>query len=306
MADASPSLTFDTDFSPRHGAPVPVAPGVVRVTAPNEGPYTFTGTNSFILGGSRVAVVDPGPDDPRHLAALIAAIAGRPVDAILLTHTHRDHSALADRLKTATGAPLWFEGQRRPSRARRPFEIDRVARESDRDLLPDRALRDGEVLDVVGLALEVVATPGHCANHICFGLAGTPWLLSGDHVMGWNSTMIAVPDGSMADYFDSLRKLIALPYSHYLPAHGGPIADGRAAASSLLQHRELRNAQVIAAVRKGARTIGDLLRAIYPSLDLKLVPAARMTLSAHVEYLEQTGRISVRRSLLGIRLSPAA
>jgi glyoxylase-like metal-dependent hydrolase (beta-lactamase superfamily II) len=130
-------------------------------------------------------------------------------------------------------------------------------------------------------------------------------MLSGDHVMGWNSTMIAVPDGSMADYFDSLGKLTALSYSQYLPGHGGPIADGRETARALGQHRELRNKQIVAAVGKGARTIGDLAKTIYPQLDVKLIQAARMTLAAHVEFLADTNRIRVRRVMFGVRLAPA-
>jgi glyoxylase-like metal-dependent hydrolase (beta-lactamase superfamily II) len=305
MAAPSPSLSLDTGFDPLTGMAVRAGPGVVRVTAPNRGPYTFTGTNSYVLGEERLVLVDPGPADPRHLNALKAAIGGRPVEAILLTHTHKDHSALTPLLRAATRAPVWFEGRHRPSRPRRRFETDWVARESDAELRPDRELRDGEMLEVAGLRLEVIATPGHCANHLCFGLAGTSYLLSGDHVMGWNSTMIAVPDGSMADYVASLTKLTALSYSQYLPGHGGPIVDGRETARALGQHRELRNKQVVAAVAKGARTIGDLTKAIYPKLDLKLIPAARMTLAAHIEYLAATNRLRVQRGLFGARLAPA-
>ena len=155
------------------------------------------------------------------------------------------------------------------------------------------------------MQIEVVATPGHCANHLCFGLAGTPWLLSGDHIMGWNTTLVPVPDGSMADYLDSLRKLMALPYPHYLPAHGGPIAEGPDFARRLLAHRQMRNSEIIRAIESGARSIGDLLGAVYPNLSLPLMPAARMTLAAHVEYLATAGRIRARRGLFGPRLSPA-
>ncbi|MFY8030752.1 MAG: MBL fold metallo-hydrolase [Devosia sp.] len=303
MAAPSPKLVFDTSFSPQTGAAVRVADAVVRVSAPNSGPYTFTGTNSFVLGGDSVVVVDPGPDDANHLGSLRAAIAGRKVEAILLTHTHTDHSALAPRLKAATGAPLWFGGKHRLSRPARLFEINGVAGSSDWRLEPDRVLHDGEQLALAGMAINVVATSGHCANHLAFGLPGTDTLLSGDHVMGWNSTLVSVPDGSMADYLASLNRVIALPYTRYLPAHGGPIADGPTYAAALLAHREERNRQVVAAVTQGARRVGDLLRAIYPGLPVNVVPAARMTLKAHVEYLEERRAIVVRRGLLGTTLS---
>jgi glyoxylase-like metal-dependent hydrolase (beta-lactamase superfamily II) len=304
MADASsPPLVFDTTFEPQTGRPVELRPGLVRVTAPNAGPYTFTGTNSFIIGGERVAVLDPGPDDPRHMAALKAAIGGRSIEAILLTHTHKDHSASAARLKAETGAPLWFAGPHRLSRPPQLFEMNALARECDWELLPDLTFFDGESFAAGGVQLTAIATPGHCANHLCFGVDGTDWLLSGDHVMGWNSTLVAVPDGSMADYLASLRKVIALPYRHYVPAHGGPIAEGPQYARALLAHRELRNRQVIDGVAAGATTIRQLGDRIYPKLQPALRVAAALTLRAHVEYLADQGAIRMRRGVFGTRLA---
>lgn len=305
MAAAAPPLRFDTSFAPPTGSPEAAAPGVARITAPNRGPYTFTGTNSFLLGQDRIAVVDPGPDDAEHLRALLDAIGGRKVEAIVLTHTHTDHSALTNRLREATGAPLWFGGRHRLSRKARPFERNSVDSHSDWDLVPDRVLADGEIFTVAGMRLEAIATPGHCANHICLGLPETPWMLSGDHVMGWNSTLVSVPDGSMAQYLDSLRKVIALPYRTYLPAHGGPIENGPGYARALLAHRERRNAQIVEAVDGGARHLNDLLRIIYPRLSLTLIPAARMVLMAHVEYLEAMGMVSQSRGLFGTTIRPA-
>lgn len=302
----APALAFEKQFDAQPGMPIPVAPGIVRITAPNAGPFTFTGTNSFVVGDQRIAVIDPGPNDDAHLSALRAHIGTRPVDAIILTHTHRDHSDLVSRLRAATGAPLWFAGPHRLSRPARGFEARFIRRSSDWTLTPDRVLADGERIALDGVTLEAIATPGHCANHLAFGIEGTPWALSGDHVMGWSSTLVSVPDGSMADYLASLDRIAARPYAHYLPAHGGPIADGPGFARALKAHREGRNAQVIAAVEKGARTVGGLLRAIYPDLALNLIPAARMTLIAHVEYLAERGAITARRGWLGWRLSPAA
>jgi glyoxylase-like metal-dependent hydrolase (beta-lactamase superfamily II) len=306
MAAPAPPLTFDTRFEPQTGTPVPVAEGIVRMTAPNAGPFTFKGTNTYVLGATTLAIVDPGPMSVPHLNALTAHIGGRKVEAVILTHTHRDHSALVPEMMEKIDAPLWFAGPHRPSRKKRFLEQDWVARDSDYGLFPDRVLHDGERVSVAGLELNVVATPGHCANHLCFGIGGTPWLLSGDHVMGWNSTMIAVPDGSMAAYLNSLRKLDALPWRQYLPGHGGPIDDGPGYARALLAHREMRNEEIVRAVKAGAIGIADLQRIVYPKLSVALIPAARMTLSAHVEYLAEAGRIrAVHRLLRGWRLSPA-
>jgi glyoxylase-like metal-dependent hydrolase (beta-lactamase superfamily II) len=303
MADPSPPLVFDTGFVPQTGQLVEVLPGVSRLTAPNAGPYTFTGTNSFIIGQHSVAVLDPGPDDAGHREALLRAIGGRKVDAILLTHTHKDHSAGARKLHAATGAPLWFGGKHRLSRPLLPFERNPLAHDCDWGLEPDLTFFDGESFVVGGFNLVAIATPGHCANHLCYAIGGTDWLFSGDHVMGWNSTLVAVPDGSMADYLASLRKLIALPVAHYLPAHGGPIADAPPYARALVAHRELRNRQIADAVTGGATTIGQLLDKIYPTLGVALRRAAALTLRAHVEYLDAQGIIRMRRGLFGVRLA---
>lgn len=305
MADTPPPLVFDTSFDPQTGQPAEVLPGIVRVTAPNSGPYTFTGTNSFIIGAERVAILDPGPDDPRHLAALRTATGGRPIEAILLTHTHKDHSASAARLKAETGAPLWFAGPHRLSRPPHLFELNALARDCDWRLTPDLTFFDGESFAAGGVQLTAIATPGHCANHLCFGIEGTDWLLSGDHIMGWNSTLVAVPDGSMDDYLKSLRKVIGLPYAHYIPAHGGPIIDGPAYARALLAHRELRNRQIVEGVAAGATTIGALRERIYPTLQPALRFAAALTLRAHVEYLAAQGAIRMRRGVFGTRLRAA-
>jgi len=304
MVAPNPPIAFDTDFVPETGRAVAVAPSVERVTASNAGPYTFTGTNSFIVGDGPVFVLDPGPDDTGHLEALRRAVGGRKVEAIVLTHTHRDHTALVGRLRQVTGAPVWFGGRHRRSRPARLFEFDPVASDSDWTLRPDRVLAEGERITAGGVELEVIATPGHCANHLAFGLVGTPWLLTGDHIMGWNSTLVPVPDGSMADYLHSLERVIGLAYQHYLPAHGGPIGDGPTYARALLAHRERRNTQVVEAVEAGATSLTQLLRRIYPTLALPLQGAARMTLKAHVEYLADRGRIGARHGLLGLSLFP--
>ncbi|MGV8833414.1 MAG: MBL fold metallo-hydrolase [Devosia sp.] len=295
------TLAFNTQFDPQTGLAVPIAPGLVRVTAPNGSAYTFTGTNSFLLGHERLALLDPGPDDPVHLAALRKAIAGRPLDAIVLTHTHRDHSAAAARLGREFDVPIWFGGRHQLSRPLRRFERNRLVRSCDWDLLPDRTLLDGETITAGDVAISVHATPGHCANHLAFGLGDV--LLSGDHVMGWNSTLVSVPDGSMADYLASLDKVMALPQQLYVPAHGYVIENGPAFAAALKAHRQSRSEQVLAAVQAGAHSVGAIVRSIYPSQNLLVRRAAAMTIGAHVEYLENQGKLVVARRPWGTRIT---
>jgi glyoxylase-like metal-dependent hydrolase (beta-lactamase superfamily II) len=304
MAPPKPPI-FDTSFAPIPGEAVEITSGLARITAPNSSPFTFTGTNTFLVGSAEIAILDPGPMDQAHLDAIERAVAGRPVSAIILTHTHRDHSDAARSVSEKFGAPIWFGGPHRLSRPLRPFEFNRLKRSGDWGLKPARTLVDGETITAGDIDLTVHATPGHCANHVAFGLAGTEILLSGDHVMGWNSTLVSVPDGSMADYLASLDKVIALPYRHYHPAHGGPIADGPAHAAALKAHRQLRNEQVLAAVHGGARTLGAVVDSIYPTQNAKIRMAARMTITAHVEYLESQGALRVRRGIFGLRLLPA-
>ncbi|HEY8595578.1 MAG TPA: MBL fold metallo-hydrolase [Devosiaceae bacterium] len=289
-ADPEP-LAFDKTFRPRAGEAVAVAPGIVRITAPNASPYTFTGTNSYLAGTDSLAVIDPGPDDKGHLDALLRAIDGRPVTAILLTHTHKDHSRLTPALREATGAPLWFGGVHRLSRPLRDREINPLQDSCDWDLVPDLTLVDGAPIELGGMVLRAIATPGHCANHLCYGVEGSEFMLTGDHVMGWNTTLVAPPDGSMKDYYASIDRMAGLPYRVYLPGHGGPVADGPAYARALKAHREMRDGQILAAAREGATTLGPLLDRIYPGLAPDLRGAAAMTLLAHVEYLEARGRI---------------
>jgi len=295
------TLTFNSQFDPQTGVAVPIAAGLVRITAPNASAYTFTGTNSFLLGHERLALLDPGPDDPAHLAALHSAMAGRRPEAIILTHTHRDHSAAAARLARSYDVPVWFGGRHRLSRPLRRFERNVLRRSCDWDLVPDRTLVDGETIAAGDLAISVHTTPGHCANHLAFGFGEI--LLSGDHVMGWNSTLVSVPDGSMADYLASLDKVIALPQLLYVPAHGGPIENGPAFARALKAHRLMRNGQVLAAVRDGAHNVRALVAAIYPGLSLPVRMAAQMTIAAHVEYLEDRGELRVLRRPWGTRIT---
>lgn len=289
---AMSSLKVSSSFDAQQGTPVPVSEGIVRLTAPNASAYTFTGTNSFVIGtGCEIAVLDPGPDDDSHLDALVELISNRQVTAILLTHTHRDHSALAPKLATRTGAPIWFGGQHRLSRPKRFFEINPLAKSCHWDLVPDRNLFDGDVLNFGDIGLKVVATPGHCANHLAFAVEDSDLLFSGDHVMGWNSTLVSVPDGSMRDYFSSLDKLLALPHTHYLPAHGGPLTAAKPFAEKLRAHRQMRNTQILNVLKTAPMHAGDLRARMYPSLPIQNHGAALMTIQAHLEYLAEENKI---------------
>ncbi|WP_196259611.1 MBL fold metallo-hydrolase [Pelagibacterium limicola] len=305
MAANSPSPEADNGFDPRVGELVTVFPGLARLTAPNASPYTHTGTNTFLVGHETLAVVDPGPDDDRHLMAILSASAGRRIEAIVLTHTHLDHCALAPRLKAVTGAPLVFGGRHRLSRPLKAFERNPFAHASDFSLVPDREIADGERLVFGGVPLVAVATPGHCANHFAFALDNTDSVLVGDHLMAWNTTVVAVPDGSLADYLTSLDRLEALPQTRYLPAHGSEIADGRARARAVRAHRQMRNGQILGALEQSPLNLGQLAKRVYPDVPPRVRAGARRTLLSHLEYLEATGRIRSSFGVFGTRYSLA-
>src|SRR2546423_7327446 len=221
MADDIP---FDKTFDLRPGLVEEVRPGLRRIMCNNPGPMTFKGTVSYIVGRGQVALIDPGPLDEPHIAALLAAVRGETVTHILVTHTHRDHSPAAAPIQAATGAKTYGEG---PHRAARPLHVGEAPRleSGDRDFIPDVALGDGDVIAGPGWALEAVATPGHTANHMAFALKGSDVLFSGDHVMAWSTPVVAPPDGSMSDYMASLEKLARRPDTYYFPGHSGAVRD---------------------------------------------------------------------------------
>ena len=245
-------LIFDRVFDPRHGERVAVSPLVARVTANNPGPFTFHGTNTWLVGTSELAVIDPGPDDPAHVAAILAAVGSARVTAILVTHTHRDHSPAAAALQVATGAPIWGEGPHRPARPLDLGEINPMDASSQGAFRHDRVLGDGDVVSGPDWTLEAIATPGHTANHLCFALAEEKTLFTGDHVMAWSTSIVAPPDGAMVDYMASLRRLMARDDRLLLPAHGAGIGEPLAFLRGLEAHRLGREAAVFAAFRRAA------------------------------------------------------
>ena len=258
--------------------------------ARNPSPFTFTGTGTYIIGRGKVAVIDPGPALEDHVAALTEAIAGETVTHILITHTHLDHSPAAAALKRATGAKTYGFG---PHGSRRPSEsLGGVTEEGgDRDFVPDIELRDGDALEGPGWHLEALETPGHTSNHLCFALPEERTLFTGDHVMGWSTSVIAPPDGDMAAYMRSLEKLLARDDRLYWPTHGPSIDAPKPHVAAFIAHRRERSAAILAALAAGDDTIPRMVARIYAGLDPRLVAAAGRSVLAHLIELVETGQV---------------
>lgn len=282
---------FERAFEPAHGQAVPVGPDVVRVTANNPSPFTFHGTNSYIVGHDTLAVIDPGPEDEAHLSALLAAIGGRPVSHILVSHTHRDHAPLSHRLKAETGALIVAEGPHRAARPLHEGETNPFAESADSDFRPDLTLADGETVSGDGWALTAVHTPGHTANHAAFALEGTGLVFSADHVMAWATTIVAPPDGSMGDYMASLEKLLERDDRLYLPGHGGPVKEPHAFLRGLRTHRRMRERAIRERIAAGDRRVEEMVKAIYRDTDPRLHGAAALSVLAHLEDLVEKGAV---------------
>lgn len=262
-------------------------PGIARLLAHNPSAFTYFGTQSYLLGDKQVAVVDPGPDLPEHVDALERAIAGRPVAAILCTHTHRDHSPAARPLAERIGAPVIGCA---------PLSLEAVGPRADAsfdgDYAPERVLADGEALDVDGEPVTAVATPGHTSNHLCFAYRGA--LLTGDHVMGWSTTVVVPPDGDMAQYMRSLDKLRGRDDRIYYPAHGPAVTNPGQYVRHLMGHRMQREKQIVRLIAEEPLTIPDIVRKAYPGLDPRLTVAAGGSVLAHLADLERRGRVERR------------
>jgi glyoxylase-like metal-dependent hydrolase (beta-lactamase superfamily II) len=289
MADDIP---FDKSFDLAPGVVEEVAPQVRRLVCGNAGPFTFRGTMSYIVGRGRVAIIDPGPDDETHALALLDAVRGETVTHVIVTHTHRDHSVNVPRIVAATGAVTVGEG---PHRAARPLHIGEhnvLDASGDHNFRPDHAVRDGDVIAGDGWALEAIATPGHTANHMAYGLVGGDILFSGDHVMAWATSVVAPPDGAMSDYMASLHKVAARPETIYLPGHGGAIRDAPAFVAHYIAHRHGREASILYRLGKGAADIPTLVRAIYIGLDPRLSGGAALSVLAHLEDLVARGMVA--------------
>jgi glyoxylase-like metal-dependent hydrolase (beta-lactamase superfamily II) len=281
MAEPAPHLFDETGVAMR------LSPLVRRVLAPNPSPFTYHGTQSYVIGTGDLAVIDPGPADEAHLAALAEAIAGRPVVAILCTHTHRDHSPAARPLADLTGAPIVGCA---PLALR--DDGPRADAAFDPDYAPDQVLLDGEQVMGQDWTLTAIATPGHTSNHLCFALEEEGALFSGDHVMGWSTSVVSPPDGDMTAYLASLERLMGRSDTVYYPAHGDPIPEPQRFVRHMLGHRRMREGQILRLLdRDGALAISDLVAAMYVGLDPRLLGAAGRSVLAHLLDIEGRGLV---------------
>jgi glyoxylase-like metal-dependent hydrolase (beta-lactamase superfamily II) len=288
-------LPLDREFEPQYGNAVSLSPLVQRLTCRNPSAFTFRGTSSYIVGGENVAVIDPGPDDEAHFDALVAALDGRTVTHILITHTHRDHSPLAARLKDLTGAKTYAYGPHGSGRKTGwTVEGTQLDAGGDMDFVPDVNLDQGDVIEGTAWTLESVFTPGHCSNHVAFALKEEDTLFSGDHVMAWSTSVIAPPDGNMADYLNSLNLLFGRNEHTYLPGHGPAKHDPLPFVRAFMTHRRMREEAIYRLIRLGDRNIMDIVPKVYAGVDERLHPAAAMSTLAHVEHLLEQGKIVAR------------
>ncbi len=282
-----PVLPIDRAFTPVYAEPVEISPLLRRVLARNPSPFTFCGTGTYIIGRGNVAVIDPGPLIPEHVDALQQALRGETITHLLITHTHSDHSPAAAPLKAVTGAPTYGFG---PHGAGKLSSGVVVEEGGDMDFRPDVVLCDGAVIEGDGWTVDCVYTPGHTSNHLCFGLREELALFTGDHVMGWSTTVIVPPDGDMAEYFASLEKLHTRADALFYPTHGNPIPHPQNFVGALIEHRRARERQLAACLARRISRIPDMVAVIYSEIDSRMHPAAAMSVLAHLQHMVASGR----------------
>ncbi|MEO9629670.1 MAG: MBL fold metallo-hydrolase [Sulfitobacter sp.] len=284
------------NFDPEIGLAETLEPGLRRIVASNPSPMTYRGTNTYLLGQSEVAVIDPGPDSPAHLDAILAALQpGQRISHIIVTHTHLDHSPLARPLAARTGAEVWAFGN---ATAGRSPVMQGLAEAGlmgggegvDHGFRPDHSLADGDMLEGNGWALEVLHTPGHIGNHLC--LAWGDACLTADHVMGWATSLVSPPDGDLTDFMASCEKLGARNWRVFYPGHGAPVSDPNARLDWLVAHRRAREASILKALNAGPATAEDLARVIYTETPAALLGAATRNVLAHLVDLTGRGRVA--------------
>ncbi len=282
-------INFVHEIKFDYGACDQVSPLIRRVIANNPGPFTYTGSGTYIIGKGKVAVIDPGPRNEEHLAALTAALTGEEVTHIFVTHTHNDHSPLARELKEATGAKTYAFGPHGTGKG----EGAAAEGGADYDFEPDVRLKDGEICKGEGWTIEAVHTPGHLSNHMCFALREEKALFSGDHVMGWSTSVIVPPDGDMKAYFASLEKLLARDDEIYWPTHGPAITDPKTFVQSFITHRRAREDQILACLKAGQTNIKDMVAEMYKDVDPRLHGPASRSVQAHLIHMVETDRVSL-------------
>ena len=260
-----------------------VTPLIRRVVANNPSAFTYTGTGTYIIGQGEVAVIDPGPMIDAHVEALMKALEGETVTHILITHTHSDHSPAAAPLKKLTGAKTYGYG---------PHGGGQGEEDGDMDFVPDVEVRHGDIIEGDGWTMECVHTPGHTSNHICFALKEENALFTGDHVMGWSTSIVSPPDGNMFDYMNSLRLLLERDDAVYWPTHGAPIRDPKPFVKSFIAHREEREAQIIEQIKAGHHHIKEMVPIIYAAVDKRLYPAAARSVYAHILGMVEDERLA--------------
>jgi glyoxylase-like metal-dependent hydrolase (beta-lactamase superfamily II) len=286
----SAELAFNRNQDVDYGVAQEVAPGVRRIVANNPGPYTFLGTNSYVVGSGEVAVIDPGPADDHHLKAIADAIAGERLTHILITHSHRDHCDGARGLQALAGGTIAAFGPTGGARgaAAPGLSYDFV----DPDFVPDRKLADGDTVRGRGFALDVLHMPGHAPDHLCFALVGKRTMFTGDHVMGWNTTVIAPPEGDMANFLASLERLMQRHDKIFLPGHGGRIQTPQRVVKAYIMHRKWREQTILSCLEEGISTVPRIVARLYGTLDAELRDAAALSVLAHLEHL-------INRDLVG-------
>ena len=285
-------IPYVRQFDFTYGRRDQVSPLIQRVIADNPGPFTFTGTGTYIVGrdvpGAGVAVIDPGPDDEAHLHALLRTLKGRSVSHILVTHTHRDHAPLSRALADAVGGPPILAAKPPAQTIHASAALDE---DDDGDFAPDAILTGGEIIEGDGWTIEAMATPGHASNHMAFVLREENALFSGDHVMGWSTSVVAPPDGDMTAYMDSLERVLARGFSTIWPTHGPAITQVAPFLKAYRDHRLEREAQICARLAAGDQTIAEMVPALYAAVDQRLWPAASLSVLAHLIKLLKEGRV---------------
>ena len=290
------TVPVNRNYDPVYGEAVEMSPLVRRVLARNPSPFTFHGTGTYLVGRQALAVIDPGPDDGDHLAAILAAAGNAPITHILVTHTHADHSPLAAALKAKTGALTYGFG---PHGSLRGGDHVRLEEAGDTAFVPDVEVRDGDPIEGPGWSFECVFTPGHTSNHMCYALRDERAFFPGDHVMGWSTTVVGAPDGDMRAYMHSLQRLTGRGDAVYYPTHGAPIGgphdamgrDPRAYVETLVAHRRDREDQILQCLARGIDRIPDMVAAMYADIDRRLHPAAAMSVFSHIVAMTEDRRI---------------